>query len=181
MQNRGSSSSEYLDYRADVESARARQRLAWAVILFTLVLGCTLLYVFVSHYYGDDGVRVVGVVLALLALILIVIGLGAGVMFIATSLSQQHHDNVLTGLVRFQAADDRGEIARTMANGYATVVRTGNQLDTRTLTVANQIARQMVEADRRAMDAQRLLTEQQQATRQQWEQEASSGRAQVEW
>ena len=49
-------------------------------------------------------------------MILFIVGLGFGVMWAASRLAMRHHDNVLQGIVDFQNADDRGEVARTVGS-----------------------------------------------------------------
>ena len=97
----------------------------WATLgILVVVIGLLVaLWWFVQSYYGDDGVRVVGIVAGIGLVFVAIIGLGFGVMAIATGLAQRHHDNVLRGLVDFQREDDRGEVARTVANGVAGVLK----------------------------------------------------------
>jgi hypothetical protein len=133
--------------------------------MFLAIVGLlALLWWFVDSYYGADGVRVAGVVLGVLGLVLVVIGVGALVQFMAYRMSMQHHDNIFRGLVRFQEADDRGEIARTGANAVASVIKSGNQLDRTVLTMAGRLAAgqttAIVQADRRAQQQQTVDAEQ---------------------
>lgn len=116
----------------------------WASVAITIIgmLALVAVWWFVDHYYGAEGVRVVGIVLGIALIVVAVIGVGFGVMAIATSLSTRHHNNVLTGLIRFQAADDRGEVVRAVVGG----MRSGNALESRILNTANQLARGQTQA-----------------------------------
>lgn len=150
-------------WQLEIERSRTSRR--WAalgfVALFVAVLGA--FYLFVEHYYGDDGVRVVGIVAGVLFLIILIIAIGYAVNAIAAGMNMRHHDNILRGLVAFQREDDRGEVARTVASGITGVLRSSNQLDSRLLTTANQIARQqtryMLEAQQREEAARQVETE----------------------
>ena len=156
------------DPREGIKYAEASKRWANLAILIIFLVACYLVYLFVRSYYGDDGVRVFGIVLGILGLVLIIVGIGALVQFIAYRMTMQHHDNVLTGLVQFQEADDRGEIARTVAGGVAGVLKSGNQLDRTVLTMAGRLAQGQTTAllqDRRRDEQQQA----QQAEQQFWQ------------
>jgi hypothetical protein len=136
------------DYDPRVDMRRSDASVRWATLglcmLGIIVMG--LVWLFVETYYGADGVRVVGVVVGIGILVLMIIGVGYGVNAIATGLATRHHENILRGLVAFQREDDRGEVARTVANGVAGVLRSGNQLDRTTLQVAGRLAQQQTQA-----------------------------------
>ena len=153
------------DPREGIKYAEASKRWANLAILLAILGACYLLYLFVDRYYGDDGVRILGIVLFILGLVLIIVGIGALVQFIAYKMTISHHNNVLDGIVRFQEADDRGEIARTVAGGVAGVLRSGNQLDSKVLTIADRMARgqtsALVQAQRRDEQQQAQQIEQQ--------------------
>jgi hypothetical protein len=153
------------DPREGIKYAEASKRWATLAILLVLLGACYLVYLFVQSYYGDGGVRVFGVILGVMALVLIIVGVGALVQFMAYRMNMQHHDNVLRGLVAFQREDDRGEIARTVASGVAGVLKSGNQLDSRVLTIADRMARgqttALVQAQRRDERQQQQDAEQQ--------------------
>ena len=158
------------DPREGIKYAEASKRWALLGILVVAIGMLALLWWFVESYYGHDGVRVVGIVIGVLLLVLFVIGVGALVQFIATSLAQRHHDNVLRGLVAFQREDDRGEVARTVASGVAGVLRSGNQLDSRVLTLAGRLGQQQAQAMVRGQiaDQQRLGQQQAEQQAQSW-------------
>lgn len=153
------------DPREGIKYAEASKRWANLAILLVLLGACYLVYLFVRDYYGDDGVRIFGVVLGILGLVLIIVGIGALVQFIAYRMTISHHETVLDGLVRFQEADDRGEIARTVAGGVAGVLKSGNQLDRTVLTMAGRLAQgqttAIVQAQRRDDQQQAQQAEQQ--------------------
>jgi hypothetical protein len=155
------------DPREGIKYAEASKRWANLAILIVILIACYLVYLFVDSYYGADGVRIFGAVLGVLGLVLIIVGIGALVQFIAYRMTMQHHENVLEGLVRFQEADDRGEIARTVAGGVAGVLKSGNQLDRTVLTMAGRLAQGQTSAllqDRRRDEQQQA----QQAEQQFW-------------
>lgn len=153
------------DPREGIKYAEASKRWANLAILLVFMGACYLLYLFVRSYYGDDGVRIFGIVLGILGLVLIIVGIGALVQFIAYRMTMGHHENVLNGLVRFQEADDRGEIARTVAGGVAGVLKSGNQLDRQVLSMAGRLAQgqttAITQAQRRDEQQQMQQAEQQ--------------------
>ncbi len=128
----------------------------WApvALIALLLLAGGLLVLLIDRYFGVDGVRLVSIVLGIMVIILFTVGLGFGVMWAASRLAMRHHDNVLQGIVDFQNADDRGEVARSLANS----LRSGNQLDSRVLTLAGSMAKQQASA----IVAGRTAAEQQQ-------------------
>lgn len=153
----------HYDPREGIAYAQASRRWATLGILALIVGLLVAVWWFVQSYYGDDGVRITGIVLGLGIVIVAIIGLGVGVMAIATAMAQRHHDNVLSGLVDFQREDDRGEVARTVANGVAGVLKSGNQLDRTVLTMAGRMGQaqaqaivrgQITDQQRQAQDAQ---------------------------
>ena len=120
----------------------------WAPVALTtlFLLAAGMLVLFVDRYFGGDGVRLVAVVFGIMVLILFTVGLGFGVMWLASRLAMRHHDNVLQGIVDFQNADDRGEVARTVASGISGAIRSGTQLDRSVLQLAGSMARQQANA-----------------------------------
>lgn len=131
----------------------------WAGVagLVVLVGAGALLVWFVNAFFGATGVRIVAIVLGLMVVFAFIACLGFGMMWAASRLLMRHHDNVLQGLVDFQAADDRGEVVRALANSQ----RTGNQLEGKILTLAGQLGRQQAGAIiGAANNAQRQLTAQ---------------------
>jgi len=153
------------DPREGIKYAEASKRWANLAILLVILGACYLLYLFVQSYYGDDGVRIFGIVLGVLGLVLIIVGIGALVQFVSYRMTMAHHNNVLDGLNRFQESDDRGEIARTVAGGVAGVLKSGNQLDRQVLSMAGRLAQgqstAIVQAQRSAQQAQQVDAEQQ--------------------
>lgn len=142
------------------EQPQISQPSRWAhVALVLAVLGGLALVVWgIDHYFGVDGVRLSAVVAGIALIILFIVGLGVSVMFVASRMAMDHHDNVLRGLVAFQNADDRGEVARTVANGISGAMRSGNSLDRAVLQLAGRMAQGQISATN---DAQRQLTDQQ--------------------
>ena len=134
------------DRTGDIEASLTSRRWATLGLALLAVLVAVLTWFFIDSYYGADGVRLVGIVLGLAVVIMLIVGLGVGVMFVASGMTMRHHDNVLSGLVAFQREDDRGEVARTVASGVAGVLRSGNQLDSRVLTTANRLAQGQTQA-----------------------------------
>ncbi len=132
----------------------------WALVALVLALfgGLALIVWGIDHYWGGDGVRVAGVGLAIVALVLFVVGLGRWVQGDAMRMAMDHHDNILRGLIGFQNADDRGEVARTVATGISGALRSGNQLDRTVLTLAGRMAQGQLAAQH---DAQRQLVDSQ--------------------
>lgn len=157
---------EYPYVEREMRVAEASKR--WAILwIYLAVIGTLgLLWWFVQSYYGDDGVRVLGLVLGVLALVLIVIAVGWLVQATATGMAVRHHNNILTGLVRFQQADDRGEVARTVAAAYGGVLRSGNQVDAQVLRLAGQFGRQQAQALTQAQGAQQRQQAQLEASEQ---------------
>lgn len=131
----------------------------WSHVALVLVIlgGLSLIVLGIDYYWGADGVRLVSVVAGIALVILFIIGLGVSVMFVASRMAMDHHDNVLRGLVAFQNADDRGEVARTVANGISGAMRSGNSLDRTVLQLAGRMAQGQISATN---DAQRQLTDQ---------------------
>lgn len=146
------------DRTGDIEAARTSRRWATLGLSVLCVIVLVLIWLFVDSYYGADGVRLVGIILGIALLIAAIIGIGVGVMFVASGMTMRHHDNVLGGIVAFQREDDRGEVARTVASGVAGVLRSGNQLDRTVLTMAGRMAQGQTQA---------MLTAQRQDDRQQ--------------
>jgi hypothetical protein len=128
----------------------------WAtlgIILIVLLAVAALLWV-IDHYFGADGVRIFLIAAGVIAIVGIIYAMSIGVSAIYGGLAMRHHRDVLDGLVAFQRADDYGEVARTVAAGVGSVLRSGNTLDARILTTANQLARQQTQAMLSAHDQQ---------------------------
>ena len=127
------------DPREGMAYAAASRRWAAVAAFLLAVLVLVALWWFVRTYWGDDGVRLVGIILGLFLLAAAIIGIGVGSFAVVYRLTAGHHDNVLNGLVRFQEADDRGEVARTVAGGVAGVLRSDSQLDRKVLDWAGRL------------------------------------------
>ena len=151
-------SSNY-DPRADLKYAEASKRWAALAILLVAVGIVVGLWFFVQTYYGDDGVRLLGVVLGILGIVLIIIGIGFAINAITAGLFMRLYLGVLNGLVRHEEADDRGEIARSLVG----VAKVSKQMERDVLRSGLQLGRQygnaIVQAqrgdDRRAAMQQR--------------------------
>jgi hypothetical protein len=136
-----------------------------ALTLLVLIAGAALIWM-IDHYFSADGVRIFLIAAGIIVIVAIIYTLAIGVSAIYGRQAMAHHNNVLTGLIQFQRADDYGEVARSVANGMSGVMRSGNSLDSRILTTASQLARQQTQA---------LLTANQQQQRQQ------AGAAEADW
>lgn len=167
MSDYGSSSPDH--YRAEVAraEAHARSMVVTLVVLAMLIAGG--IWWFVDHYFGEGGVRVVGILLGLVAVIAFIVGLGMLVMWVSTGMVQRHHDNVLDGLVAFQREDDRGEVARTVATGITGVLRSGNAADARMLAMADRLSRERMEVQQQLADSQRQDREWQEQGSAKWD------------
>ena len=113
-----------------------------------------------DHYFGPPGVRVLLVGAGLLTMLGIIFLMSISVSAVYGRQAQKHHDNILQGLIAFQRTDDYGEVARQVATGMSGAIRSGNTLDSRVLTMANQLAKQQTAAI--------LTTERQQITGPTW-------------
>lgn len=97
------------EHRADPDVLRAIYGLA-AVLFLAIVLG-VLVWLFVERYWGPFGVQVVGVF----------IGLGVIIKFVhwlymsSARMVAMVHNATVAGIIAHQAADDRGEVARMVA------------------------------------------------------------------
>ena len=136
----------------EINALRTSQR--WATLLIVLVIaaGLTALVWAVDRYFGGDGVRILLIAAGVAAVIGIIYVMSIVTAAIYGRMAMQHHDNVLSGLIAFQRADDYGEVARQVAGGITNVMRSGNTVDSRVLTLANQIAQQQ---HRQLIDSQR--------------------------
>lgn len=140
----------------EINALRTSHRWATLGIVIVVLLALAGLGWAVDHYFGEGGVRVMLVAVGLVALVIIIYFMAIGVSAIFGRQAMQHHDNVLSGLIAFQRADDYGEVARQVASGMSGAIRTGNQVDARVLQVANQLSsyRQAQLADSQRQQAQ---------------------------
>jgi hypothetical protein len=136
----------------EINALRTSQRWATLLIVIVIVAGLTALVGAVDRYFGGDGVRILLIAAGVAAVIGVIYALSIVTAAIYGRMAMQHHDNVLSGLIAFQRADDYGEVARQVAGGITNVMRSGTNLDARVLTVANQIAQQQ---HRQLIDSQR--------------------------
>lgn len=115
----------------------------WAkVALFLLTILATAGVIWTIDYYFDAaGVRIFLIAVGIIAIVAIIYFLAIGVSAVFGRQAMAHHNNVLQGLIAFQRADDYGEVARAVANGMSGVIRSGNTVEARLLTMADRIAR----------------------------------------
>lgn len=126
----------------------------WAKVALTLlaILATAALIWMIDHYFGAEGVRVFLIAVGIIAIVAIIYFLAIGVSAVFGRQAMAHHNNVLQGLIAFQRADDYGEVARSVANGMSGVIRSGNTVEARLLTMADRMARsqhQLAAADQR--------------------------------
>lgn len=140
------------DVQHELHALRTSQRWATLMIVLVIIGGGAALVWAVDHYFGAGGVRVLLVAGGFIAVVVLIYAMSIGVSAIYGRQAMAHHDNVLSGLIAFQRADDYGEVARQVAGGITGVMRSGNTLDSRVLTVANQLAKQQTQM---LMDSQR--------------------------
>lgn len=105
-------------------------------LLFGAILLMLLVWWGVSEYFGDEGVR-----FSMLAVgVLIVFGVVFGSFAVAVRMVTAVHNNTINGIVDFQAADDRGEVAR--AKVYQEIMRG----DRDTMKIAANFGREQAKA-----------------------------------
>lgn len=124
----------------EINALRTSHRWATLGIIIVILLALAGLGWAIDHYFGAGGVRVMLVAVGLVVLLAILYLMSIGVSAIFGRQAMQHHDNVLSGLIAFQRADDYGEVARQVASGMSGAIRTSNQFDARVLQVANQLS-----------------------------------------
>lgn len=134
------------DMQHELHALRTSHRWATLLIVLVIVGACAALLWAVDRYFGADGVRITLVAAGFIAVVVLIYALSIGVSAIYGRQAMAHHDNVLSGLIAFQRADDYGEVARQVAGGITGVMRSGNTLDSRVLTMANQLAKQQTAA-----------------------------------
>lgn len=124
------------------EIAALRTSNAWAR-LFQMLLGAILVGVLgwvVYVAFGMDGVRVFLIAAGIVGIVVTIYVMAIGVSATFGRQAMDHHNNVLQGLIAFQRADDYGEVARQVASGMTGAMRSGNTVDARLLTLANQMS-----------------------------------------
>ena len=124
----------------EINALRTSHRWATLGIVIVILLALAGLGWAIDRYFGEGGVRVMLVAVGLVALLAILYLMSIGVSAVFGRQAMQHHDNVLSGLIQFQRADDYGEVARQVASGMSGAIRTGNQVDARVLQIANQLS-----------------------------------------
>ena len=134
------------DIQHEIVALQTSNRWATLGIVVVCILAIAGLTWAIDHYFGADGVRFWLIACGLLAVLGLLYLLSIGVSAVYGRMAMSHHDNVLQGLVAFQRADDYGEVARSVANNMGGVLRSGNSLDGRIATLANQLARQQTQA-----------------------------------
>lgn len=139
-------SNQQHDLQHEIIALQTSNRWATLGIVVVCILAAGLLTWAIDHYFGPDGVRFWLIACGLLAVLGLLYLLSIGVSAVYGRQAMAHHNNVLDGLVAFQRADDYGEVARSVANNMGGVLRSGNSLDGRIVGLANQLARQQVQA-----------------------------------
>lgn len=134
------------DLQHEIVALQTSNRWATLGIVVVCILAVVGLTWAIDHYFGADGVRFWLIACGLIAVLAILYLLSIGVSAVYGRMAMNHHDNVLQGLVAHQRADDAGEVARSVANSVGGVLRSGNSVDGRILTIANQLARQQTQA-----------------------------------
>lgn len=136
----------------EVAALRTSNRWATLGIVIVILLALAALGWAIDHYFGGDGVRMFLIATGIAVIIILVYALSVLTTAVYGRMAMSHHDNVLSGLIAFQRADDYGEVARQVASGMSGAIRTGNSLDARVLQVANQLSqaqqRQLIDAQR---------------------------------
>jgi len=127
-----------------------QNRLLWDRVALACIalLTIALAWWFVQFYFGDSGVRVTALGVALLLVLALVYVMFAGAVRMVTSV----HNNTIQGIVDFQAADDRGEVARSKV--LAEVVRGASRNGQDATRLAQQMTRGMLQTERAAIRAQ---------------------------
>ena len=105
-------------------------------LLVLVLLTLVLLWWATSYYFGDEGVRVS----MLGAAVLVVFAVVFGTFAVAVRMVTAVHNNTINGIVDFQAADDRGEVAR--ARVYQEIMRG----DRDTMKIAANFGREQAKA-----------------------------------
>lgn len=122
----------------------SRGGVRWATVAMTII--CIVVAgAFIGaawYFWGEDGAKVALIVTAIVLLWLLYHAQHMGTVRTVSSI---YHD-ASQNLIDFQAADDRGEIARTAVK----LITSGNQLDSRVLGLAGNLAK----GQARAMIAQ---------------------------
>ncbi len=134
------------DLQHEIIALQTSNRWATLGIVVVCILAAALLTWAIDNYFGADGVRVFLIAAGIVAIVGIIYLLSIGVSAIYGRQAMAHHNNILEGMVAFQRADDYGEVARSVANNMGGVLRSGNSLDGRIVTLANQLARQQTQA-----------------------------------
>lgn len=140
----------------DVDSPEAHQmqsnqRLFLIVLLIALLLIALGAFVGVAWYFwGEFGAKTAVVFLCAILLIL----LSWAIIMASINRVSFIYRDAADLIVNFQAADDRGEVMRSLAN----VVKSGNQLDSNVLRLAGNMAkgqaRSIIDTERRLTTAQ---------------------------
>lgn len=112
----------------------------WPTIAMTIICIVVAGAMFAGAWYfwDETGAQIALVVIALLLIWFINHAMNMSTVRMVSGI----YRDATNILVDFQAADDRGEIARTAVN----LIRTGNQLDGRVMTLAGNLAKQQTRA-----------------------------------
>jgi hypothetical protein len=133
----------------DVDTPEQRDpRLALIAFLVALILALLGAFVGVAWYFwGEFGAQVAFLFLCAVFLIL----LSWAIIMASINRVSFIYRDATDLIVNFQAADDRGEVMRSLAN----VVKSGNQLDSSVLRLAGNMAkgqaRAIVDSERRLL------------------------------
>ena len=136
------------------ERARAEASSAWAgAIKLALLLGALAAFVWLLNYaFGIAGLQF-GLIAAFIMLVAI------GVAELMKSMKQQTIDTMETtvnAIVRFQQADDQGEVLRNVVSVLGRSDRTGQQTENRVLALAGLIGRSMAKGEIAAHQAAQI-------------------------
>lgn len=134
----------------EAQQMQSNQRLFLIVLLIALLLIALGAFVGTAWYFwGEFGAKVAVVFLCAILLIL----LSWAIIMASINRVSFIYRDAADLIVNFQAADDRGEVMRSLAN----VVKSGNQLDSNVLRLAGNMAKGQARA---IVDTERQLTKQ---------------------
>jgi len=118
-------------------------------LLFGTILLMLLVWWGVSSYFGDEGVRFSMLAVGILIMFVVVFGMFAVAVRMVTAV----HNNTINGIVDFQSADDRGEVARM--NAWRQVSKNEGDVVRLAAKFGQEQARALTAAERTTWEAQR--------------------------
>lgn len=121
-------------------------------LLFGVILLFVLIWWGVSYYFGDEGVRVSMLGVAVLVVFAVVFGTFAVAVRMVTAV----HNNTINGIVDFQAADDRGEVARM--NAWRQVTKNDGDMVRIAAKFAQEQAKAITAAERASWEIEQRPT-----------------------